>query len=159
MCVCICICICVCVCLCVCVYICVYVCRYLCACVCIHTGSGSGVGSGSGSGSGIGSGIGSGTLWKVWSGSGIGSEINHSGSTTLVLTKKNTAEFSVIFSYSVDSSLGRVPACNAGGPGWIPGRCSSIFGIWREDRLILSTLYIPVECSEEGLLGGRVTGI
>ena len=29
-----------------------------------------------------------------------------------VLTKKNTAEFSVIFSYSVDSSLGRVPACN-----------------------------------------------
>ena len=27
-----------------------------------------------------------------------------------VLTKKNTAEFSVIFSYSVDSSLGRVPA-------------------------------------------------
>ena len=76
-----------------------------------------------------------------------------------VLTKKNTAEFSVIFSYSVDSSLGRVPACNAGGPGSIPGRCSSIFGIWREDRLILSTLYIPVECSEEGLLGGRVTGI
>ena len=38
-----------------------------------------------------------------------------------VLTKKNTAEFSVIFSYSVDSSLGRVPACNAGGPGSIPG--------------------------------------
>ncbi len=37
-----------------------------------------------------------------------------------VLTKKNTAEFSVIFSYSVDSSLGRVPACNAGGPGSIP---------------------------------------
>jgi hypothetical protein len=29
-----------------------------------------------------------------------------------VLTKKNTAEFSVIFSYSVDSSLGRVPACD-----------------------------------------------
>ena len=27
-----------------------------------------------------------------------------------VLTKKNTDEFSVIFSYSVDSSLGRVPA-------------------------------------------------
>ena len=27
-----------------------------------------------------------------------------------VMTKKNTAEFSVIFSYSVDSSLGRVPA-------------------------------------------------
>jgi hypothetical protein len=23
-------------------------------------------------------------------------------------------------------------ACHAGGPGWIPGRCSSIFGIWRE---------------------------
>ena len=45
-----------------------------------------------------------------------------------VLTKKNTAEFSVIFSYSVDSSLGRVPACNAGGPGSIPGRCSSVFG-------------------------------
>ena len=61
------------------------------------------------------------------------------------------AEFSVNFSYSVDSSLGRVPACNAGGPGLIPGRCSSIFGIWREDRLILCTLYIPVECSEEGL--------
>ncbi|MFO0006925.1 MAG: hypothetical protein ACK559_38000, partial [bacterium] len=36
-------------------------------------------------------------------------------------------------------------------PGSIPGRCSSIFGIWREDRLILCTLYIPVECSEEGL--------
>ena len=51
-----------------------------------------------------------------------------------VLTKKNTAEFSVIFSYSVDSSLGRAPACNAGGPGSIPGRCSLIFGIWREDR-------------------------
>ncbi len=33
--------------------------------------------------------------------------------TVPVLTKKNTAEFSVIFSYSVDSSLGRVPACNA----------------------------------------------
>ena len=49
-----------------------------------------------------------------------------------VLTKKNTAEFSVIFSYSVDSTLGRVPACNTGGPGSIPGRCSSIFGIWRE---------------------------
>ena len=42
------------------------------------------------------------------------------------------AEFSVNFSYSVDSSLGRVPACHAGGPGSIPGRCSSIFGIWRE---------------------------
>ena len=45
-----------------------------------------------------------------------------------VLTKKNTAEFSVIFFYSVDSSLGRVPAWNAGGPGSIPGRCSSVFG-------------------------------
>ncbi len=53
-------------------------------------------------------------------------------SDTTVLTKKNTAEFSVIFSYSVDSSLGRVPACNAGGPGSIPGRCSSVFGIWRK---------------------------
>ena len=42
------------------------------------------------------------------------------------------AEFSVNFSYSVDSSLGRVPACQADGPGSIPGRCSSIFGIWRE---------------------------
>ncbi len=42
------------------------------------------------------------------------------------------AEFSVNFSYSVDSSLGRVPACHAGGPGSISGRCSSIFGIWRE---------------------------
>jgi hypothetical protein len=49
-----------------------------------------------------------------------------------VLTKKNTAEFSVIFSYSIDSSLGRVPACHTGGPGSIPGRCSSVFGIWRE---------------------------
>ena len=45
-----------------------------------------------------------------------------------VLTKKYTSEFSVIFSYSVDSSLGRVPACNAGGPGSISGRCSSVFG-------------------------------
>ena len=42
------------------------------------------------------------------------------------------AEFSVNFSYSVDSSLGRVPACYAAGPGSIPGRCSSIFSIWRE---------------------------
>ncbi len=49
-----------------------------------------------------------------------------------VLTKKITAEFSDNISYSVDSSLGRVPACQAGGPGSIPGRCSSIFGIWRE---------------------------
>ena len=54
------------------------------------------------------------------------------GKFSTVLTKKNTAEFSVNFSYSVDSALGRVPACNAGGPGSIPGRCSSIFGIWRE---------------------------
>jgi hypothetical protein len=58
------------------------------------------------------------------------------------------AEFSFNFSYSVDSSLGRVPARNAGGPGSIPGRCSSIFGIWREDRLILlgysDLYYIPV---------------
>ena len=44
-----------------------------------------------------------------------------------VLTKKNTAEFSVIFSYSVDGSLGRVRACNEGGQGSIPGRCSSVF--------------------------------
>ncbi len=40
-----------------------------------HTGSGSGLGSGSG--------IGSETVWKVGSGSGYGSEKNHSGSTTL----------------------------------------------------------------------------
>ena len=46
-----------------------------------------------------------------------------------VLTKKITAEFSDNFSYSINSSLGRVPACHAGGPGSIPGRCSSIFGI------------------------------
>ena len=26
----------------------------------------------------------------------------------------------------LDSSLGRVPACHTGGPGLIPGRCSSI---------------------------------
>jgi hypothetical protein len=49
-----------------------------------------------------------------------------------VLHPVRLAEFSVNFSYSVDSSLGRVPACHAGGPGSIPGRCSSIFGIWRE---------------------------
>ena len=35
-----------------------------------------------------------------------------------VLTKKNTAEFSVIFSYSVDSSLGRVPRLQRGRPGF-----------------------------------------
>ncbi len=56
-----------------------------------------------------------------------------------VLTKKNTAEFSDYFSYSVDSSLGRAPACHSGGPGSIPGRCSSIFGIWRE--VLGSNLY------------------
>jgi hypothetical protein len=27
---------------------------------------------------------------------------------------------------------GKMLACHAGGPGSIPGRCSSIFGIWRE---------------------------
>ena len=64
-----------------------------------------------------------------------------------VLTKKNTAEFSVNFSYSVDSALGRVPACNAGGPGSIPGRCSSVFGIWREvmgRNLYIMSLYWDV---------------
>ncbi len=42
------------------------------------------------------------------------------------------AEFSVNFFYSVDSSLGRVLTCHASGPGLLSGRCSSIFGIWRE---------------------------
>jgi hypothetical protein len=49
-----------------------------------------------------------------------------------VLHPVRLAEFSVNFSYSGDSSLGRVPACHAGSPGSIPGRCSLIFGIWRE---------------------------
>ncbi len=64
-----------------------------------------------------------------------------------ILTKKITAEFSDNFSYSVDSSLGRVPACHAGGPGSIPGRCSSIFGIWREvlglNVYIMSQYFFP----------------
>jgi hypothetical protein len=49
-----------------------------------------------------------------------------------VLHPVRLVEFSFSFSYSVDSSLGRVPACHAGGPGSIPGQCCSIFGIWRE---------------------------
>ncbi len=50
------------------------------------------------------------------------------------------AEFSVNFSYSIGSSLSRVPACHVGGPGSIPGRCSSIFGIWR--KVLRRNVYI-----------------
>ncbi len=46
-----------------------------------------------------------------------------------------------------------MPACHAGGPGSIPGRCSSMFGIWREvlrrnvyimSQYITCIHYVPV---------------
>ena len=42
---------------------------------------------------------------------------------------RSPAEANLMFFHSLAV---RVPACHAGGPGSIPGRCSSIFGIWRE---------------------------
>jgi hypothetical protein len=77
-----------------------------------------------------------------------GKQSTDKGKQYRVLTKINSVTsgqaggiFRQLFLQCVDSSSGRVPACHAGGLGSIPGRCSSIVGIWREAYIMEKSIH------------------